>query len=73
MNFKKNDMNIKCPYFINESRLQITCEGVSRNTKLALKFQSEKEKISYIKRVCEHYPNRCQITAVLEDKYKENE
>ena len=69
MNFKKNDMDIKCPYFLNESRLQLTCEGISENTKLALKFRSEREKIMYIEKECRCYPNFCQIAAVLENEY----
>lgn len=68
--YTKHDMNVKCPYFKRESRLQIACEGISTADAVALKFETQEQKKEYMERECYRFPNECKIAAVVEEKYK---
>ena len=61
----------KCPFFVRESELQITCEGVIENADTASKFATEKEKIRYQVKQCFRYPNECPVAKMNERKYEE--
>lgn len=52
MSFKKNDANIRCPFFNRETAQAILCEGFTKQSVLMTKFPNEKKKIAYINKYC---------------------
>ena len=62
--------NTKCPFFIRESELQITCEGIIQEANTINKFPTEKQKIEFQVQQCFKYPNECPLARLNEEKYK---
>jgi len=62
--------NSKCPYYIRDSRKQITCEGVIVGSETGMKFECESMKIKYQRQNCFKYPNDCMICKGLDEKYE---
>lgn len=61
--------NVKCPFFIRHSQYGITCEGVTCNTEITNKFNSETAKKKHMHEECEHYPNGCNLRIMLDLLY----
>ena len=62
--------NIKCPFYLKESKYTITCEGLESGTELATKFPSGEAKKEYQVHNCYHGKNGCAIMRLLEKKYE---
>ena len=60
----------KCPFYSRSQKLSITCEGIVKGTRTAIKFNSEKEKREFQKNNCYKYYNNCEIKRILEQKYE---
>lgn len=63
-------INTKCPFYVVDGKLSITCEGIIDKTKTATKFGTMEEKDEFQINYCYKYPNECPIRNELEKKYK---
>ena len=59
---------IKCPFFVNMTKLSISCEGIESD-KLVQWFLTDDQKIEVIENYCNYYPNGCHLAHILEAKY----
>ena len=67
---KSIEANIKCPFYIYESRTFLSCEGLISGTVINNRFESAKIKKSFIKRYCYHEDGgKCPIAKALYKKY----
>ena len=66
--YYKGTSNVKCPYYIRESRLSMTCEGFISD-EIVMRFTCEKDKETFQEKECYHYPNGCIICNANEKKY----
>ena len=65
------ERDVKCPFYISSTNMQITCEGLDNGTAIRLKFESEEGRKLYMKSCCNSVKNykNCKITQMLMDKY----
>ena len=63
-------VNVKCPYYINETKKCVSCEGIIDGSKNTMGFQSEDEKDTFIIGYCMRYPNECILSKALDNKYQ---
>ena len=61
-----------CPFFQHDSRFEITCEGLTAEDQLQIKFRTEMKKENYLREVCCTfcYEKRCPVAHMLEEKWK---
>lgn len=61
-----------CPFFQHDSRFEITCEGLTAEDQLQIKFRTEMKKENYLREVCCTfcYEKRCPVAHMLEQKYR---
>jgi len=60
----------QCPFYENEYRKGICCEGIDNTSGITLNFNSEEEKVEYIKNNCiKEYPEECELFKMLIEKY----
>lgn len=71
MGYKKI-ADIKCPFFINETEMSITCEGPEAGSRCKLRFEDLNSKYRYIDKHCVNYPNDCSICHGAKIKYEED-
>lgn len=55
----KGSRHTKCPYYIREAELSITCESVYNQVNSVLKFDTKGKKEKFQKEHCYKYPNQC--------------
>lgn len=60
---------IMCPYFINQTKVSVSCEGIESD-KLVQWFDGEDKKLKCIEAYCMHYPSKCPVQIALEKKYE---
>ena len=68
--YYKGTSNVKCPYYIREARLSMTCEGFFSD-EVVFRFNNEKEKETYQEENCFMYPSGCLICSQNDKKYAE--
>ena len=74
MSYKKNDANIRCPFFESETEKSIVCEGFVKTAVLITRFPNEKKKIAYINKYCAHCTGGdCYLAKSQYERYSQQE
>lgn len=59
-----------CPFYEKEIRKGICCEGIGSCSGITMNFNTEEEKLKYIRANCINaYPEQCRIFQILTEKY----
>lgn len=66
----KGETSTKCPFYIRESLLSITCEGEDEQAEFAAKFKTQDEKLEWQKKRCFQVTPDCPIYEAAARKYK---
>lgn len=69
MSKNKEDYLVQCPYYREEARQAIHCEGVGPNTGLRLGFAGIRQLASYKDEFCRNGWCSCRIAKMLNEKY----
>lgn len=60
----------RCPFYENEYRKGICCEGIGEASSTTMNFEDENKKNEYIKQYCiNEYPEECKIFQILAQKW----
>lgn len=65
----KGEVAAKCPFYIRESRLSITCEGADEHAEFAAKFETQAEKLEWQQNRCFQFHPDCPIYRMAARKY----
>ncbi|MFR1036970.1 MAG: hypothetical protein ACLSF7_13215 [Acutalibacteraceae bacterium] len=65
----KGEVAAKCPFYIRESLLSITCEGEDEQTEFAAKFKTQAEKLDWQKKRCFQVHPDCPFYRTAAQKY----
>lgn len=60
---------VVCPFYTDEEKQMIRCEGLEKDTSIHLAFASHEQLRSYKKRYCNVQYCGCRIAQMLEGKY----
>lgn len=66
---ENEDAYIECPYYKDEERQKIRCEGVEKGTALHLAFSSPQQLKDYRQRHCRSCWKDCLIAGMLNRKW----
>ena len=66
----RGEASTKCPFYIRESLLSITCEGEDEWTEMAAKFKTKEEKLEWQKNRCFQFEPDCPIYRMAARKYE---
>lgn len=70
MSVKATEILIKCPFYLNETRNYISCEGFVKNTCMTTRFPDGQCKKEHLKANCYHEDGgRCPMAKSLYAKY----
>lgn len=70
---RKENKSAKCPFYKEEDRQKVFCEGVEENSKIHLAFSSPTQKSEYCRKYCYRNYKYCLIADMLFYKYDEEE
>lgn len=62
---------VKCPFYLYDENMKITCEGVITGSSLRTIFHSPVEYSDYMKEYCSFRYNDCPIARLLDEQYDE--
>ena len=62
--------DVKCPFFADESRRCVTCEGLPEDTTHSVCFSSPAVKIAWMRKYCIEKYNECPYAKLLYQKYE---
>ena len=65
----KEDEHVQCPYYKNDERQIIRCEGVENGTALHLAFSTRTQHKEYKKQFCRSCWGKCMIARMLNAKW----
>ncbi len=68
---KNNRCDIKCPYFLTDGDIYLTCEGMYSQI-VKQKFDGNMQMIRHQRKFCNKYPNSCAIAVQNDKKYTED-
>ena len=66
---RKVDPYVQCPYYKEEERQKIYCEGVAANSSSIQTFATPQARKDYADRFCKDCWKKCQISWALSRKY----
>ena len=66
-----NDVEIKCPFFREQTSSCISCEGLTEDSIIKLWFALQASKDLHRNAFCQGKYNYCEIYRMLEAKYEE--
>ncbi len=66
-----DDILAKCPFFYENSRKSVICEGITDDSILCLKFLSENGRDKQRRIFCDKNYEKCEIFRMLMKKYEE--
>ena len=61
----------KCPFYDTEDNKGVTCEGITRESALVLRFRGRAHKDRHTKHFCDDMYERCMIYRMLMEKYED--
>lgn len=63
-----------CPFYQRESKYQITCEGIIYGSYTQTRFESESEKLEFMRKACASFEHalRCPLAKLLMQRYLNN-
>lgn len=61
---------IICPFFKNDTKNSIKCEGIESSSLINC-FEGSTQKKQYVKEYCAGNPDKCQLSQILQKKYEQ--
>ena len=68
--YKKERIEIACPYYCKIGNWYIECEGINGSNVISAKFDTYGKREKYRTEYCNQYPNECPIAKMLDTKYQ---
>jgi hypothetical protein len=65
------DVEIQCPFYKEQVKQSISCEGLTDESIIKLWFNSQKAKELHMKVFCQNKYKNCEIYTMLEKKYED--
>ena len=61
----------KCPFYDTEDNNKITCEGITGESTLTIKFRKRAPKDHHAKYFCDDMYDKCMVYRMLMEKYED--
>ncbi len=61
----------RCPYYITEDDFSVSCEGITQDCKIVVRFGAKHPKDQHKSLFCDARYDCCEVARMLDDKYED--